>query len=226
LDLQSHYDETVAAYMNSLPAGSVVADVGSGRECRFARYRTSGTLTKVIGVDISDRELADNRDVDEKRVADITKGLPFGKAEVDLVASRSVLEHLSDTEMLIADSARVLKPGGYSIHLYASKFAPFAILNGFLPSRISGRLLELFHPECKGTIGFQAHYDRTYPSAIATLFTKHGFDVIGHKVSYYQSGYYNFFLPLYLLSALYELVLYALRVENLGAKAMIVAKRL
>jgi SAM-dependent methyltransferase len=225
LELDGHYDQTVAAYMNSLAAGSIVVDFGSGKECRFARYRPPGALIKIIGVDISDEELAENRDVDEKHVVDVTGGLPFGAAEVDLVASRYVLEHLSDTEMFIAESGRVLKPRGYSIHLFSSKFALASILNSVLPSRISGSLLDLFHPECKGIIGFQTHYDRTYPSGLSSLFRRHGFDIVGLKVSYYQSHYYSFFLPLYLFSALYEMLLYAVRAENLAAKAMIIAKK-
>jgi SAM-dependent methyltransferase len=224
-DLQTRYDETVAAHMNTLHAGAVVVDVGSGKECRFARLRRGGTDIRIVGVDVSDDELVENRDVDEKRVADVGTGLPFGPGEVDLIASRSVLEHLDDTEAFIADSARVLKPGGYSIHLFASKFAPFALLNSVLPPNVSSRLLDRLHPETRGTVGFRTHYDRTYPSGLASLFRRHGFEVVTSDVSYYQSGYYNFFLPLYLLSALYELLVYAVGVENLAAKAMIVARK-
>jgi SAM-dependent methyltransferase len=225
VDLQIEYDETVAAYMNSLEAGAVVVDIGSGKECRFARFRRSATEIRIVGVDVSDEELAKNRDVDEKRVADVANGLPFGPGEVDLIASRSVLEHLDDTEAFIADSARVVRPGGYSIHLFASKYAPFALLNSVLPPHLSSRLLDRLHPETKGTVGFRTHYDRTYPFGVASLFRRHGFEVVASEVSYYQSGYFNFFLPLYLLSALYEVVLYAVRVENLAAKAMIVARK-
>jgi ubiquinone/menaquinone biosynthesis C-methylase UbiE len=226
VNIQARYDETVAAYMNSLPAGAVVADIGSGKECRFARYRSSAAQIRIVGVDISEEELAENRDVDEKRVADVARGLPFGRGELDLIASRSVLEHLDDTEAFIADSRRVLGPGGYSIHLFASKFAPFALLNSILPPRVSRLLLDRLHPESKGTVGFRTHYDRTYPSGVAALLKKHGFEVVASEVSYYQSGYYNFFIPIYLLSAVYELLLYGIRAENLAAKAMVVARRL
>jgi SAM-dependent methyltransferase len=215
----------VATHVNALPSGSIVVDIGSGKECRFARYRRPGGGVRVVGVDVSADELARNKDVDEKRVADVAGGVPFGEAEVDLIASHAVLEHLHDTEAFIADSARVLTGGGYAIHLFASKFSPFALLNSLLPPPVSKRLLEFFHPESRG-LGFRAHYDRTYPSAISSLLRKHGFEVVASEVSYYQSNYYNFFLPLYLLSVVYEVVVYAVGAENLAAKVMIVARKL
>jgi ubiquinone/menaquinone biosynthesis C-methylase UbiE len=225
LDLPRTFDEVVATQMTRLRDGAVVVDVGSGKECLFARHRPRDRTVRIIGVDASDEELIDNDDVDEKRVADITESLPFDRAAVDLLASRSVLEHLSSTERFIAESARVVKPGGYSIHLCASRFAPFAVLNRFLPSRISQRLLDTFHPECRGRLGFRTYYDRTYASGLREMLERNGFDLVDLKVSYYQSGYYNFFVPLYVLSALYELVLYIIRVDDLAAKLMVVGRK-
>jgi SAM-dependent methyltransferase len=224
-EIGGHYDRTVARYLNGLSGAAVAVDFGSGKECRFARSRSPGADVSIVGVDISETELAENHDVDEKRVADGTAGLPFDVAEVDLVASRCVLEHLADTETFIADSGRVLKPGGYAIHLFASKYAPAAILNGVLPPPVSNRLLDLVHPECSGVIGFHAYYDQTYPSRLASLLERHGFEVVDIAVNYYQSNYYSFFVPLYVLSALYEMTVQAIRLKNLAAKAMIVARK-
>jgi SAM-dependent methyltransferase len=224
-EIDGHYDRTVARYLNGLSGAAVAVDFGSGKECRFARYRSPGADVRIVGVDISETELAENQDVDEKRVADGTAGLPFDVAEIDLVASRYVLEHLADTERFIADSGRVLKPGGYSIHLFASKYAPASILNGVLPPPVSNRLLDLVHPECSGVIGFRAYYDETYPSGLASLLKRHGFEVVDIAVNYYQSHYYSFFVPLYVLNALYEMLVQAIRLENLAARAMIVARK-
>jgi SAM-dependent methyltransferase len=225
LEIEGHFDRTVGGYLNLLPAGAVAMDFGSGKECRFARYRSSGADVRIVGVDISERELAQNHDVDEKRVVDGTAGLPFDAEEVDLVASRFVLEHLVNTERFVADCARVLKPGGYSFHLFASKFALSSILNDVLPPRVSDSLLDLFIPECSGVIGFEAHYDRTYPSGIASLLRRHGLEVLDVEVNYYQSHYYSFFFPLYAVSVVYELILQAAHLENLAAKGMIVARK-
>src|SRR5947209_8158296 len=84
------YEAEVARYMNSRPK-QIVVDVGGGKSCPFAKRRDPAMKTKIVAVDISEEEVKDNRDVDEKRVADITRGLPFGAEEVDLIVSRSVL---------------------------------------------------------------------------------------------------------------------------------------
>jgi SAM-dependent methyltransferase len=225
LDIQAMYDQTVATRMARLPSRAVVVDVGAGKECTFARSRKRDAEVRVIGVDRSSDELAENRDVDEKRVADVTLGLPFETGEVDMVVSRSVIEHLRDSESFVREASRVLKPGGYCIHLFASKFAPFAIANRMLPAKVATKLLDTMHPECAGKLGFESHYDKTYVSGMRALLIRNGFEVENVLVSYYQSGYYNFFLPLYLLSAIYELLVQALRAENLAAKVMIVAKK-
>jgi SAM-dependent methyltransferase len=224
-DIQTTYDHTVATHMATLSSRAIVVDVGAGKECTFARYRKRDAEVRIIGVDRSSDELGKNPDVDEKRVADVTLGLPFEAGEADMVVSRSVIEHLRDSELFVREASRVLKPGGYCIHLFASRFAPFAIANRMLPPKVATKLLNTMHPECSGKLGFESHYNKTYVSAMRTLLIRNGFEVENVFVSYYQSGYYNFFLPLYLLSAIYELLVKTLRVENLAAKVLIVAKK-
>lgn len=217
------YERTVAQYMNS-KRGQVVADVGGGKSCIFAKYREPGAGAKIIAVDISEEELEQNIEVQEKRVTDITKDLPFSPGEVDLIVSRSVLEHLENVDSFIANSKRVLKKGGYFIHLFPSKFAPFALINQALPDSISSRVLYFFMPASKGRCGFPAYYDNCYYSSITNLLDKHGFKVVHTHLSYYQSPYFYFFLPLYLISALYEIVIQALDARNLCAYVLIVAE--
>jgi SAM-dependent methyltransferase len=224
VDLQQYYDETVARYASALPEGALIADVGCGRTTTFARLVQPGRV-QIVGVDELADALEANEDINEGRVADVNRGLPFRREEVDLMASRSVLEHLENTSKFIDDSLLVLKPGGHVVHIFASKFGPFALANAILPHRVSARLLRLFHPECQGAVGFRTYYDRTYASGIRRLLNSKGFEIVDLRVSYYQSGYYNFFLPLYLFSALYELVIYSLGWEDMAAKVMVVARR-
>ena len=44
-------------------------------------------------------------------------------------------------------------------------------------------------------------------------------------LSYYQSRYFGFFVPLYLMSALYEALIRALGIRDLSAYLLIVARK-
>jgi ubiquinone/menaquinone biosynthesis C-methylase UbiE len=218
------YERLVAKYMNSRP-NQIVVDVGGGNSCPFAKYRDTDMDTKIIAVDISEEALKNNSDVDEKRVSNILQDLPFEKEEVDLIVSRSVLEHLQDLEGFIINSSRILKMEGHCIHLFPSRFAPFALINQMLPKGLSRKLLHFLIPESGGVGGFPAYYNKCYCSAINQLFEKHGFEVVNMQLSYCQSRYFNFFLPLFLISSLYDTIINALKVKNLCSFILVVARK-
>jgi SAM-dependent methyltransferase len=203
----------------------LVVDVGGGKSCPFAANRDPSRGTRIVAVYISLEELEQNLDVDEKRIADIMRELPFKDGEVDLLVSRSVLEHLEDIERFLENSSRVLKQGGHIIHMFPSKYAPFALINQLLPNSIARRLLFSIYPDAKGIAGFPASYDRCYYSAIVSLLAKHGFELVDVDLSYYQSHYFAFFLPLFLLSAFYETAVHALGAKNLCAYILLVARK-
>lgn len=223
-DLQAAYRRAIEERMNA-HQGQLVVDVGGGRRCHFADLRDPALGTRIVAVDISAEELEHNWDVDEKRVADVQRELPFEDGEVDLIVSRSVLEHLEDVEAFVRESARVLKSGGYAIHMLPSKFSPHSIANQLLPRSLSKRAVHFFVPGSEGRLGFPAYYDRCYPAALRRLLERHGFAVEELRPDYYQSDYYDSFLPAYLLSAAYELAVRALRLENLAASLLVVARK-
>ena len=56
----------------------------------------------------------------ESRVAD-AETLPFSDGEFDLIYSMWVMQHIDDKEKAAAEMVRVLKPGGYAVHLLPSR---------------------------------------------------------------------------------------------------------
>jgi len=203
--------------------GARILDVGGGRRSPIVRY-LNNEIT-LIGVDISDEELKLNPYLKEYYVADVTKELPFEDNSIDLIISRSLIEHLESIEPFMQESHRVLKPGGKCIHLCPSRFAPFAIINQILPNFLAKKILYKLHPHQVGLGGFKAYYDQTYVPALPKLLQKVGFNVDFVKVGYYQSNYYSFFVPFYLLSALYELFLYVFKLKTLAANIVIVGRK-
>src|SRR5215213_321384 len=92
------YPQVVARYADAYERPAVVVDVGGGRKCDFARLLRPASPVRIVAVDISAEELELNGDVQDKRVADVTEGLPFGAGEVDMIVSHSVIEHLPNVE--------------------------------------------------------------------------------------------------------------------------------
>jgi ubiquinone/menaquinone biosynthesis C-methylase UbiE len=218
------YAKSVAHYMNNIP-NQMVVDIGSGKHCFFAQYRNSAMQTHIIGVDISEEQLKENRDVDETRIADAARELPFADGEVDMIVSQSAMEHLRDVDQFVKESARVLRSGGAFIHLFPSKNAPFALFKRMVPNEVSRRCLHFFWPESRDWGGFAAYYDNCSYRAVQKLLAKHGFEILSIETSYYQSNYYAFFAPFYLLSALYEMLIYRLGLRFLSAHILVVAAK-
>ena len=80
-------------------------------------------------------------------------------------------------------------------------------------------------PAARGTCGFPAFYDRCYESAFAALVQWHGFETVEVCRSHYQSRYFDFFAPVYVLSCAYELLIRAMGIHNLCAYLLVVARR-
>ena len=90
--------------------GATVVDLGCGRGESVDAFRAADPTVRWIGVEVGDSEYETRADV-ELRIFDGV-ALPFEDASVDLVFSKQVLEHVERPHELIADVARVLKPGG------------------------------------------------------------------------------------------------------------------
>jgi len=217
------YNATVAERMKE---GGVFVDVGGGKRCSYARQRPPATDVKIVAVDVSAEAMLGNADADETRVADVVRdGLPFGDREVDVVSSRSVLEHLSDVEALAADSARVLKPGGYSIHLFPGRRGAFAVLNRILPNRVAKSILFSLRPACVGIGGFPAMYNRCTYREMKRAFERSGHEVLELRPSYFGAQYFEFFFPLFVLVSAYEGACSLLHAKSLAPRLLLVARK-
>jgi ubiquinone/menaquinone biosynthesis C-methylase UbiE len=224
-DLHIEWRETVGRYAAMLDDGALIVDAGGGKSCAFKANLPGGKSLRIVAVDISEDELERNRDVDEWRVADISAALPFADGEVDMVVTRSVVEHLEDPAGFAAETFRVLKPGARTIHIIPGKFGLVSIVNQLLPKRVARKLVHLVVPGSDETLGFPAFYRKTYPSAFATLLSEQGFEIEELRVSYSQGYYFASFVPLYLAVSTLELALERLKARNLSALFLVVARK-
>ena len=223
-NMERLYVEKVAEHVNAKP-GQVIIDVGGGRSCRFVEALEPPRRGTIIAIDVAPGEMQHNTDVDAKVVGDVTRALPLEDQSVDLIASRSVLEHLPRLEPFMREAFRVLRPGGQCIHFFPCKFALFAMANQLIPNRVAKRLLYSVFEESAGIGGFPAHYDHCHDPAFTRLLEKNGFEILWRHHGYYQAHYFSFAVPLYVLAALYEMAVAALGLKRLCAYLIVIARK-
>ncbi|HEX5316691.1 MAG TPA: class I SAM-dependent methyltransferase [Candidatus Kapabacteria bacterium] len=222
--LHTLYKYEVAELINR-QSGQVVLDIGGGKDCPFLPFvqRPDGHL--IVALDRSEEELRGNHHLHCKIVSDAAgPRFPLRDQSADLVVSRSVVEHIHNNIAFFENCARVLRPGGIMIHTFPGKFAPFSVLNQLLPNKLTRRLLAYLHSDWKDECGFPAFYDRCYFSAIRDLLMRNGFQNPRFFFRYYQSIYFDFFFPLYVLMIAYDLIIWMLRVRNLACGILVTAE--
>jgi hypothetical protein len=203
---------------------TLIVSVGGGKTCAFsAKGPSRGART--LALDSSEEEIRENSDVDYRAVADVSQGLALSGSSADMITSHMAMEHIEDVEALFESSKIVLTRGGYCIHAFACKFAPYALVNQLLPKALSREIIYFLHPEKHGICGFPAMYNRCCYSAMCKLLLRHDFEIISMESIFYQSGCFDFFLPLFLASVLYETRVAWLGVKDLCAYLLVVARK-
>jgi len=223
LNISLHYELTVAEHMRRLACGSIVVDAGGGRNCCYAEYKPGGV--EIVAVDVSAEELELNTEANRGIVADVSARLPFVDSSVDVVTAKYLLEHLPDISRFIAESHRVLKPGGLFASLLPSRYALFAILSRLLPDSARESLVHRLVAGAGDTHRFHAYYDRCCAGALERVLADAGFDIVELVPGYYGAGYFSFFFPLWLAVAGWELLTMLFGCRNLAASVMVVARK-
>jgi ubiquinone/menaquinone biosynthesis C-methylase UbiE len=222
--LHALHERATNRLMNASPGG-VVMDVGGGHLCPFAAGRDPSMGIRIIAVDISETQLRRNQAVDWKVAGDACRPLPLRDGAVDLVVTRSVLEHLPDNEAFVAETARVTRPGGAGVHVFPARFAPFAVINQLVPDRVARAVLHFVFPHWKSECGFPAHYHRCTADEMTAQMRRHGMEIEEIHLRYYQSIYFKFLLPLYLVSLAYDLAVWACDLRLLACQVLLVVRK-
>jgi SAM-dependent methyltransferase len=91
-----------------------VLDLGCGAGDSVDLFRSVDPNVAWVGADIEDSaEVAERTRSDAKFVTFDGRRLPFDEGAFDLVYCKQVLEHVAHPRELIAEGARVLRPGGH-----------------------------------------------------------------------------------------------------------------
>jgi SAM-dependent methyltransferase len=188
-----------------LKRGSIVCDVGGGKNPVISLDRKRRLGLQLVGLDIDQDELAASPSgvYDERIWADITRYR--GQENADLVVCQALLEHVKDSQAAIAAIASILKPGGKALIFLPSKNAVFARINLLLPQQLKRKILHAVFPSTRRNQGFPAYYDHCTPADFRRLAANSGLAVDLCRV-YFRSSYFMFFFPLHLAWRIWQLI--------------------
>jgi SAM-dependent methyltransferase len=110
-------------YREILPPGGAILDLMSGWVSHFP---PEIPYSRVVGVGLNSRELAENPFLDEWHVQDLNCDpcLPFATAEFDGAAICVAIQHLTRPCEVICEAGRVLKPGAPLIVTFSNRCVP------------------------------------------------------------------------------------------------------
>lgn len=124
------YDRFARAIAGASSAGITVLDAGCGSG-RVFQYRLPRPARLVVGLDRT-VHAAGNPNIDQAVRGDLGR-LPFGDGVFDLVISSHVAEHLTEPELVFAELARVLRPGGRLLILTPNRWHYVTLAARLLP---------------------------------------------------------------------------------------------
>ncbi len=98
--------QNISLFADGVPAEARVLDIG----CGLKPYRSLFVAKEYIGIDIEGGGHSD-----QAKVVDVYydgRTVPYPDTSFDVVICTQVLEHADNADMLVAEAARVLRPGG------------------------------------------------------------------------------------------------------------------
>ena len=130
----------------------------------------------MIGADV-DPAAATNPLIDEFSLIENGR-LSLTDRSVDICVSNSVLEHVDDVELFLAECGRVLKTGGYLFIRTPNAWNYASIATRLIPNRLHKTVLARVQPDRKDEDIFPTLYRCNTRRKLRAGLEKHGFEAI------------------------------------------------
>lgn len=181
--------------------GSVVLDAGCGRTAPVLQ-KLVGYGKYLIGIDVCGLHKAEGNDFLYLIKSDL-QTISLKDNLVDLVISRSVLEHVENPIEAYREIHRILKPGGHFIFLTPNFYDYASILAKLIPNRFHSRIVRLTEGRDEDDT-FPTYYRSNTEQDIKRLAMITGFDVTWIDYLGQYPSYFMFSPMLFALGTLYD----------------------
>lgn len=181
-----------------------ILDAGCGRSANLLlKYKRKAK--KLIGVDLVDFDpkiLHENIELLSSDLIDIK----LESESVNLVISRSVLEHLKEPLTVFLEIHRVLKQGGYFIFLAPNLGHYTTIFSKLIPNKFHSWIVSKTEGREEQDV-FSTYYRSNSFYTIKKLAQKSGFTFISINYLGQYPNYFNFNPALFIIATAYEKVI-------------------
>jgi SAM-dependent methyltransferase len=165
------FESVIASYLR--PEHTVL-DAGCGRSASVLNL-FAPRCTAALGVDaVGFPEAPANGRV--RLIHGRLEDLPVASETVDLAFSRSVLEHLTDADVVYREISRVLKPGGHFVFITPNIWSYPILASRLVPNSLHAVLLEWAEGRPKEE-AFPTHYQSNSFRAVRRLASSAGLEV-------------------------------------------------
>ena len=182
-----------------LPSDGLFLDAGCGGKILLAR-QAHERCRLAIGVDLA---VVPPGEPGLRTVLSDLAALGLGSGTFDVVAMRSVSEHLPDPAPAFREMARVVRPGGAVVILCPNKWYYSSLLGRLVPGRAGAGILRAIYG---GTVydNFPTYYRANTRRAVRRLATQAGLDVESVEVCEHPPDYLKLSPLLFRLGVLYD----------------------
>ncbi len=153
-------------------ADTVLLDAGCGEGGLTSKYQS--IARHVIGVDRYLMPIKDTVELNWIVDADLNQ-LPLPDSTFDVVMSSWVLEHLKQPEVMFAEVARVLRPGGHFLFITPNAYNYLIWARRLVPNNISTPLVDRIYGRGEDYI-FSTHYRANTRRSIDRALIPAGFE--------------------------------------------------
>jgi len=177
-----------------------VLDVGCGRTAPNL-VKLVGRAKKLYGIDLVEFDhpgmdiVLTNHDV--CNMSSISDG------SIDLIYSRSVMEHVKNPSVAYGEIHRVLKPGGFYIFLTPSFYDYASIISHLVPNRFHPKIVAWTEGRQEDDV-FPAYYKVNTWRAVKRLSKAAHFEIVSFSYLGQHPSYFNFSRTLFFIGSIYQ----------------------
>ncbi len=124
----------------------------------------------------------------------------------DLIFSVTLLEHVPDNKASISAIYGSLNYRGATMHYVPSRHHPYSLILKLVGPSLQKKIIQHLRPEVENIAGYPAYFNLCSPKEMKWVFEEQGFRNVRVDSFYYAADYFNFFFPLYVLVALWEII--------------------